>query len=197
MGAVDQPQRQTKSKGKGLRRPKRRVGVRIDMTPMVDIAFLLLIFYMVTTIFSAPQSMEIVLPPKSSKTNDQIPVAKSNLLELLVDGDGNIFWQNDRADKPMPLPEYLPKQNLRSFLLEKNKQNPKLVTVIRLEKGTKFENMVDIFDEIQVVERLFKQSDPSWSYKRSLQDMTEWEFQLIQQAKTAMGGVPKPAGGTS
>jgi biopolymer transport protein ExbD len=194
MGAVDQPQRQSKSKGKGLRRPKRRVGIRIDMTPMVDIAFLLLIFYMVTTIFSAPQSMEIVLPPKESK-DVKIDVGKTNLLELLVDADGNIFWQNDRADKPMPLPEYLPKQNLRKFLLEKNQQNDKLVTIIRLEKSSKFENMVNIFDEIQVVERLFKQTNPSWSYKRSLLDMTEWEFQLLEQAKAAMGGIPKPAAG--
>jgi biopolymer transport protein ExbD len=195
MGAVDQPQRQSKSKGTGLRRPKRRVGIRIDMTPMVDIAFLLLIFYMVTTIFSAPQSMEIVLPPKDAK--DPAPIGKSNLLELMVDVDGNIFWQNDRADKPMPLPEYLPKQNLRKFLLEKNQQNDRLVTIIRLEKNSKFDNMVNIFDEIQVVERLFKQTNPSWSYKRSLQDMTEWEFQLVEKAKATMGGIPRPVGGTS
>jgi biopolymer transport protein ExbD len=196
MGAVDQPQRPAKSKGKGLRRPKRRVGIRIDMTPMVDIAFLLLIFYMVTTIFSAPQSMEIVLPPKESK-DVKIDVGKSNLLELMVDADGNIFWLNDTKEKPMPLPEYLPIQNLRKFLIDKNKENPKLVTIIRLEKDSRFNNMVDIFDEIQVVERIFKQTDPTWSYKRSLLDMTEWEYQLVEKAKAAMGGVPKQTGGTS
>ena len=41
MGAVDTPDRSSKKKGKGHGRPKRRVGVRIDMTPMVDVAFLL------------------------------------------------------------------------------------------------------------------------------------------------------------
>jgi biopolymer transport protein ExbD len=196
MGAVDQPQRQSKSKGKGLRRPKRRVGVRIDMTPMVDIAFLLLIFYMVTTIFSAPQSMEIVLPPKDAK-NTQIKLKESDVLQLMVDSDGNIFWQNKTAANPMEIPQYLPTKDLRQFLLKKNQENPKLVTIIRLEKDSKFDNMVNIFDEIQVVERLFKQTDPTWSYKRSLLDMTEWEYQLVEKAKAAMGGVPKPAGGTS
>lgn len=196
MGAVDQPQRQAKSKGKGLRRPKRRVGVRIDMTPMVDIAFLLLIFYMVTTIFSAPQSMEIVLPPKDAK-NTQIKLKESDVLQLMVDSDGNIFWQNKTAANPMEIPQYLPTKDLRQFLLKKNQENPKLVTIIRLEKDSKFDNMVNIFDEIQVVERLFKQTDPTWSYKRSLLDMTEWEYQLVEKAKAAMGGVPKPAGGTS
>ena len=47
----------------GFRRPKRRISIRIDMTPMVDIAFLLLIFYMVSTVFAMPQAMEINLPP--------------------------------------------------------------------------------------------------------------------------------------
>ena len=65
MGAVDTPQTRSsgKKKGKGIHRPKRRVGVRIDMTPMVDVAFLLLIFFMVTTVFRTPQALEINLPP--------------------------------------------------------------------------------------------------------------------------------------
>ena len=66
MGAVDTPQ---PSGGKG----KRRVGIRIDMTPLVDVAFLLLIFFMVTTVFRTPQALEINLPPD--------PNAKSRLLK--------------------------------------------------------------------------------------------------------------------
>jgi biopolymer transport protein ExbD len=57
--AGDVVERAGKGHKKGLRRPKRRISVRIDMTPMVDIAFLLLIFYMVTTVFAMPQAMEI------------------------------------------------------------------------------------------------------------------------------------------
>ena len=60
-GAV--AERAPKPGEKGLRRPKRRISIRIDMTPMVHIAFLLLIFYMVSTVFSMPQAMEINLPP--------------------------------------------------------------------------------------------------------------------------------------
>jgi biopolymer transport protein ExbD len=63
MGSVDLGSDKPSGKKKGLKRPKRRISIRIDMTPMVDIAFLLLIFYMVSTIFSEPQAMEINLPP--------------------------------------------------------------------------------------------------------------------------------------
>ncbi|MHC5066646.1 MAG: ExbD/TolR family protein, partial [Planctomycetota bacterium] len=50
------------SEGTGLRPRKKRLGIRIDMTPMVDIAFLLLIFFMVTTVFRRPLAMEVNLP---------------------------------------------------------------------------------------------------------------------------------------
>ena len=51
--------------GPGLlgRAKKKRVGVRIDMTPMVDVAFLLLIFFMVTTVFRRPLAMEAAQYP--------------------------------------------------------------------------------------------------------------------------------------
>jgi biopolymer transport protein ExbD len=65
MGAVDTPERRIRQEeGLQRRRKKRRVGIRIDMTPMVDVAFLLLIFFMVTTVFRTPKALEINLPPK-------------------------------------------------------------------------------------------------------------------------------------
>jgi len=199
MGVVDQPQREVKSKKGGLKRPKRRIGIRIDMTPMVDIAFLLLIFYMVTTVFSMPQSMEINLPPKPKEGEaPPVPVAKSRLLEIMVDAQGNIFWIHTPAGQPdMELPEYIEVGKLRDFLIKKNQEVPKLVTVLRIDPESRYEMMVNIIDEIQVVERLFKQTDPAWSYRFSLQDMTEWEFQKMKDAKAKMGIQPVAEGGTS
>src|SRR5437867_8560460 len=96
MGAVDTPQpRAGKKKGHGFRRPRRRVGVRIDMTPMVDVAFLLLIFFMVTTIFRTPQALEINLPPKEDV---KVDIARSKVLEVRLLPDGRAYWKN--ADDP-------------------------------------------------------------------------------------------------
>lgn len=203
MGAVDTPQREQKAKkgeGKKLRRPKKRISIKIDMTPMVDIAFLLLIFYMVTTVFSMPQSMEINLPPKPKEGDAPlIPIAKSKLMEILVDVDGNIFWLHTPKGEPdMELPEYIELKKVRKFLIQKNQDVSKLVTVLRIDPKCRYEMMVNIIDEIQVVERLFKQTNPEWSFRFSLQDMTQWEHQLMQRAKEAMGMVPSTEeGGTS
>src|SRR6266850_546116 len=92
MGAVDTPQRSSKkSKKGGFKRPKRRVGIRIDMTPMVDVAFLLLIFFMVTTVFRTPQALEINLPPKE---DIKVDVAQSKVLEIRVLPDQRVYWRN-------------------------------------------------------------------------------------------------------
>ena len=99
MGAVDTPQREKKGgkKGKSFRRPKRRVGVRIDMTPMVDVAFLLLIFFMVTTVFRTPQALEINLPPDKDV---EIQVAESKVMSLRVMGEDLVYWK--RGGKEVP-----------------------------------------------------------------------------------------------
>ena len=77
---------------------KRRVSIVIDMTPMVDIAFLLLIFYMVSTVFSEPQAMEINLPPDT-----EIPVKESKVLTVRVDEYNNMYWNMSKED-PEPIP---------------------------------------------------------------------------------------------
>src|SRR4029078_1801636 len=59
----------------------KRIGVKIDMTPMVDVAFLLLIFFMCTTVFRKPQALEINLPPDP---NAKVEIAESNVLTLRV-----------------------------------------------------------------------------------------------------------------
>jgi biopolymer transport protein ExbD len=191
MGTVDTPQRQPKKqKGKGkLGRPKRRIGIKIDMTPMVDIAFLLLIFYMVTTVFSMPQSMELNLPPKPKQDEPPpVPVAKSKLMEIMVDAQGNIFWMHTPKGQPdMELPEYIKLKDLRSFLISRVQEEPKLVIVLRIDPEARYEMMVSIIDELQIIERMFKQTDPDWSLRFSLQDMTQWEYELMERAKANMG----------
>ena len=134
---------------KGIRRPKRRIGIRIDMTPMVDIAFLLLIFYMVTTVFSMPQAMEINLPPAEDQKTE-LKIKESNVLTIHVDDKDRYYWNIGR-DLPVPFRV----DSLRTLLVDKNKENPKLNTLIVINPKARYKSMVNILDEIDLIERSF------------------------------------------
>ena len=127
-----------KKHGKGKKKKARRLGVRIDMTPLVDIAFLLLTFFMFSTSMSRPQTMEINLPPQDVK----VEIAESNLLTLRIDGDGIIFWSMG-----IESPQRLEFSGLRNLLLEKN-ANPKLVTVVKVDREGTYDMMVNMIDEL-------------------------------------------------
>lgn len=120
---------------------KRRLSIRIDMTPMVDVAFLLLTFFMLTTVFSKPQTMEINLPPDETK----VEVAESNLLTLRIASDGGIFWNmGTEAPKKIAFAE------LRGLLLERSRTNPKLITLVKVDRESTYNMMVDIMDELNL-----------------------------------------------
>ncbi|MBD3401471.1 hypothetical protein GF420_01140 [candidate division GN15 bacterium] len=162
-------ERAPKGGKQGLRRPKRRIAIRIDMTPMVDIAFLLLIFYMVSTVFSMPQAMEINLPPEEEQETE-IEVKESNLLTIRVDPEGR-YWYHLKTATPENLPILLPsdpeipdtagyvfwEDTLRSVLVNENRANPKLNTLILIHEDANYADMVNILDEIDLIERSFNQ----------------------------------------
>jgi biopolymer transport protein ExbD len=94
---VDAAGPKKKAIGPGVRK-KSRVSLRIDMTPMVDIAFLLVIFFMTTTRFREPQAIEITLPkpgkPKKTK--------QSNVMRLAIDSLGKLSYKLGE-DEPQPV----------------------------------------------------------------------------------------------
>lgn len=138
-GADFEPKPESKKKGFGLHRPK-RVGIKIDMTPMVDIAFLLLIFFMVSTVFRQPQAMEITLPPKDAK----VEVAQSNVMTLFVDKDGRIFYR--MSDEPLT---GVTMKELNRLFVDAVKLNPDLVLLVKVSRKSRYENMVDMMDELE------------------------------------------------
>ncbi len=142
MGAVDTPQRQAKGKkGPGAHRPKRRVGVRIDMTPMVDVAFLLLIFFMVTTVFRTPQALEINLPPDD---NVKIEVAESKVLSLRVLPEDRAYWKRG-TDPWARSPVGALNTVFKNYLGNKD-----LVVVIKIDREARFNSMVEVIDQLDL-----------------------------------------------
>ena len=208
--AGDVVQRQSGGK-KGLRRPKRRISIRIDMTPMVDIAFLLLIFYMVSTVFSMPQAMEINLPPKDDE-DTIVEVKESNLLTIRVDGESRFWWNlkrvtTDNLPKLLPSMPDLPDSiayafnadTLRGLLVEQNRANDKLSTLLLIHGDGTYADFVNILDEIDVIERSWNHftanklgvdvkdipKDRKFSYRYALGDWEGTDNKKIAEAIVA------------
>jgi len=111
-------------KGKGKRKAKKH-GTHIDMTPMVDLACLLLTFFMLTTAFNKPKVMEIILPEKPKENEKPPELDKDRALNILLVGNDKILWYVGLADPNKTLPvlteaDYS-KDGIRKVLLQRNK----------------------------------------------------------------------------
>jgi biopolymer transport protein ExbD len=141
MADVDTSGQKGHGKKKKKHKKMRRIAIRIDMTPMVDVAFLLLTFFIMTTTMNRPQTMEINLPP----SNTNVEIAESNLLTLLIKEDGSVYYNIG-----VELPARIAFKDLRGMLTQKAQQNPKLTTLIKIDRKGKYNMMVDIMDELNL-----------------------------------------------
>ncbi len=140
-GDVATPQQKT-GKGGKKHKAKKRVAIRIDMTPMVDVMMLLITFFMLTTVFNTPQTMEINLPPDSDV---RVEVAETSLLTIRATADGSIY-----VNMGIETPEKIAFNELRSLLVERNRSIPKLICLIKIEREGTYTQMVDIMDELNL-----------------------------------------------
>ena len=130
-------------------KPRSRVGIHLDMTPMVDIAFLLLIFYMVSTVFAAPQSMQINLPEDGGEQD----FPESNLRVLRVDADNNC-WLSE-GDKPGSCRK-IAWDDLGAELFAANHDNMLLSTLVRIHPEAKFDHYIEILNDFTKIEQMLK-----------------------------------------
>ncbi|MDX2127589.1 MAG: biopolymer transporter ExbD [Chloroherpetonaceae bacterium] len=158
MGAVGSPQGGG-GKKKGKKRKKRRGGFSLDMTPMVDVAFLLLTFFMLTTTFSKPQTMEINLPAKEF----DVVVAQSNVLTLKIMEGNKVYWQ--RGENPIQFFSLYDttggkpgisknfKATVEGQIAEVKQEvgQDVLALVLKLDKKAKYKNIVDVIDELNLM----------------------------------------------
>jgi biopolymer transport protein ExbD len=147
---------QPRSHGKGKKKKSKRLGVRLDMTPMVDVAFLLLTFFMLTTAFRLPQTMEISIPDDSTEKN-QVKIAESNILQIRVSEDNTIYWNLGNQ-----LPQKVMLKEIRQVFVDQSEKNItngkgitpkekyKLIVLIKIDKKAKYENMIDLVDELDL-----------------------------------------------
>ncbi len=166
-------------KGPGVKKAK-KLSTRVDLTPMVDLGFLLLTFFIFTTTMSQPTAMRLALPDDKVKQEDQNKIKQSGALTLLLGKDNNVFYYEGEL---LPDASNFKSSNfkdIRDVIIQKKQQaDTNLVVVIKPNDESNYKNFIDILDEmsINVVKRY------------AVVDISDVENQLIQRTQ---GGTAAP-----
>ncbi|WP_413513649.1 ExbD/TolR family protein [Myroides odoratus] len=148
-------------KDKKVRSKKQNSGV--DLTAMVDLAFLLITFFMLTTSMNKPQSMNLAMPDKEAELDledQKTKVDENRTMTILLGGDNKIMWYMGMVNSPIegPTDQAYGKAGIRQVLLQKDKQalaysgkpDQGLIVIIRASEKATYRNLVDILDEMAI-----------------------------------------------
>lgn len=182
---------QVQDKGdKGGKVRSKKQSTRVDMTPMVDLGFLLITFFMFTTTFSKPNVMDLGLPAKPKKDAPKPPPTEidlSNSISLIIGKDDRIFYhQLDQAGlNEQTLNETSYDREGITKVIEQAKRRAKDVTkftvIIKPTDDAVYKNFVDILDEMAITQ----------SEQYGVTEIKPWE-QTVYEKKVG-GSKPAPA----
>jgi len=166
---------QEKGGDSGGKKRGKKVPVHIDMTPMVDLAFLLLTFFMLTTTFSKPQTMEINMPVKPENEEEQIALKASNAMTIILGEDDRVFYYyglGDPAENPVVEEADYSANGIRKVLVSPRvKSNDKMTVMIKPMDKSRYKNVVDILDELKITD----------TKKFALVEITDTDKQLVEK----------------
>jgi biopolymer transport protein ExbD len=150
-------------KGKGGKVRSKKSNAKVDLTAMVDLAFLLITFFMLTTSLSKPQSMDLGLPDKDPKKDDlNIKVDQRRTVTILLGKDNKIKWYHGLLEAPepngAPTDAVYGKNGIRKEILKRvvsipqitGDKNKGMIVIIKPSKKSTYRNLVDILDEMAI-----------------------------------------------
>jgi biopolymer transport protein ExbD len=126
---------------------KRRIGISIDMTPMVDVAFLLLIFFMCTTQFKPPEKDKITLP----ESNSEAKSPESDIITIAVTSRPSVrvlYRQGGNEVSREVLPEAV-ETELGTVLSNARAANPMARMIVKMDKDAPYGIMADMMKALQ------------------------------------------------
>jgi len=118
----------------------KRIGIKIDMTPMVDVAFLLLIFFMTTTSFKPPERVSVALPGSKS----EIHIPETNTIILTVNKAGEIFI----SDEDLSRTQQVMKEDLRNAIVSWRAKSPAAIVVVKGDRDVNYGSVADIMNAL-------------------------------------------------
>lgn len=140
-------------KGPGVKKSK-KLSTRVDLTPMVDLGFLLITFFIFTTTMSQPTAMKLFLPKDTEKEEEQNKVKESGALSLLLGNKDVVYYYEGTLLPDGSNFKTTNYKDVRTVIIDKKKStNPEdFVVVIKPGPDATYKNTVDILDEMTINE---------------------------------------------
>ncbi len=151
--------------GKGGKVRSKKQNSKVDLTAMVDLAFLLITFFMLTTTLSKPQSMSLGLPAKEKDNpTEETKVDEKLTVTLLLGENNKLIYYSGLLETPITAPKDATygKDGIRKELIDRKKiidayikstGNPKkgMTVIIKPAKNSTYKNVVDCLDEMAIL----------------------------------------------
>ena len=124
-----------------LMRKKNRQSAEIPTASMADIAFLLLVFFLVTTVFDEEKGLAIVLP----EAQEEVQVSQKNVLHIVIQVDGLVRVKRGES----PAEQTVRSNEIGSIWRLEFAKNDKLIAAVKTAPGAPYKYMIDVLDQLQ------------------------------------------------
>jgi biopolymer transport protein ExbD len=165
------------SEKSGRRNSLRKLSPRVDLTAMVDLAFLLITFFMLTTTLSKPHIMGVIMPVKGSPPGSD---PESRTMTLCLGKNDQVLWYLGMAEKPLTNPTLVnySKTGLRATIINTGKKifattGKPLIVIVKPSAHSLYSNLVQALDELSIA------SIPSYA----IADISSKDIDLLKRQK--------------
>ena len=144
---LDNPLRQAR-KGKKYQKE----GIMMDMNAMVDLAFLLLTFFMLTTTMLKPKAIELVMPVPEKDDEEQtetLEIKESRAITIIPLSDGRLYYYIGFS-KAEALETSYGKEGIRQVLLDHQSNTTDPIAIIKPHPESLYENLINLIDEMNI-----------------------------------------------
>jgi biopolymer transport protein ExbD len=163
--------------GNSSRVKSNKKSTRVDLTAMVDLAFLLITFFILTTTLQKPNAMDLVMPDQGDVIG-QVPETRT--MTVLLGANNKLEWYIGLPEKPLTQPavEDFGKAGIRRALIEqgariKQQQGKEMIVLVKPSDKSNYANMVTIMDELNITNNTI----------RAIVDITPGEVDLLKRDK--------------
>jgi len=168
-------------KGPGVKKSK-KLSTRVDLTPMVDLGFLLITFFVFTTTMSQATAMNMN-EPKDDDVENQKKVKESGAMTILLGRSNQVYYYFGELHIEKISEEFKSTnfKDIRKLILDKKNATPidDLMYIIKSDSASTFKNSIDILDEMTI------SKVPPGHYAEV--DITETDKTLIRKTEEANG----------